>query len=129
MTTMAIKLPDNTTMVGLVIEREFQDHVPGIVAMTPNPDMAGILSAWCNLPHEFIVVAGQPSSRVGRIVGGTARHWPDGEKLFRLVLDRMSELAGKHGDFNSAWVLLVSPERRAILERVSAAFPVIATRH
>jgi hypothetical protein len=97
----------------VMLDAEHANKV-GILIQTLKNERAIALAAYWrrNLDRwPFLVVAGELHQRDGGLIGGIGRDWSAARNLFTLACERHDDLARIHGDFSSAWFLLVTNER------------------
>lgn len=117
------RIPSNTRMVGLLLDREHVSNVSEIIRVIQNQDAAKLLAHWrCSLDQFcFCVVSGGLDQPHGGIVGGLAKDWPAAKSLLEYVRAKFDAIGLQGNGFTSAWVLHLTGERRDEIYRIIAA--------
>lgn len=113
-----VRIPRDVRMVGVIVDAENANVVPELIRLSKNSDAVGLLCAWKRSGDDFpyLVFAGQLHRETG-LVGGMARTWQEALIVFRMASQRLDDLARTGGSgFSTAWLLVLSPERKAEIQ-------------
>jgi len=121
--------PENTRMVGLMLDREHVADAEELIRVQQNQDAITLLRSWKNSSYPFVLVAGQLYHSDGGSLGGFAANWDSTIKLFRMVSARLDSLANDSvGSFTSIWMLFLTEDRIQQMRALIAEAQQVAGR-
>jgi hypothetical protein len=123
------RLPPNTQMIGVMLDREHVAEAGSLIRAAKSANAIRLLTTWRSVTERFpfLVIAGYPHSPVGGIIGGIAADWAQAVQMYEMASARFDELANASGiAFTAVWLLRLTDDRQARMTALIAESQPVA---